>query len=134
MNITRVERWPIGATVTLLARVHSDDGGGASTGQPREGEYITAAQVDTIACNVYDRSSSTPDTSLGTPTITSAAVITAVTSGYTIRDEDLGPYNFKYALTTELIATVGHTYRVTISITLTTGTVIETFGFEAEAE
>jgi len=133
MRVTRIERWPVGATTTLLARCHARDGAGADTGQPREGKYITAAQVSTIACKVYDLSSATPETSLGTPSITSAAVITAVTSGYTIRDEDLGPYNFLFDLTTALIATAGHVYRVTIDITLTTGTVLETFAFEGVA-
>lgn len=133
MQTTRISHWPIGATTTLLARCHSRDGAGADTGRPREGKFITAAQVSSIVCRVYDRSSLTPDTAVGTPTITSAAIIPAVTSGFTIRQEDLGPYNFVFDLTTNLIATVGHTYRVTIDITLSTGTILETFAYEAQA-
>ena len=134
--------WDIGATKRLFARVHSGDGAGAATGLlddkgSPEGKYITAAQVSTITCNVYDRTSSTPDTVVATPAITSAAVITAVTSGFATdgagRSTADGAYNFKYDLTTAAIATEGKTYRVTIEITLTTGTVIAPFGWEGQA-
>lgn len=142
--LKRVDHWQIGATATLYARVHSRDGAGAATGLTSdadgtaEGKFITAAQVSTIACKVYDRSSATPDTSLGSPSITSSAIVTAVTSvaitDGTGRDPDLGAYNFVYDLTTALIATAGHIYRVTIDITMTTGTVIETMAWEGVAK
>ena len=133
MQTQRISHWQIGATKTLLARCHSRDGAGADTGLPREGKFITSAQVQSIVCHIYDRSSATPDTSLGSPAITSSAIIAAVTGGYTIRNEDLGPYNFLFDLTTNLISVPYHTYRVTIDIALTTGTVLETFAYEAQA-
>lgn len=117
----------------MIARLHARDGAGADTGQPNEGKYITAAQVSTIVCNIYDLSSATPNTSLGNPTITSASVVAAVTSGYTFRDDDLGPYNWVFDLTTGLISTAGHVYRVTFDLTMTTGTVLETWAFDAQA-
>jgi hypothetical protein len=140
--LTRIDYWPIGGTTTLFARCHSRDGAGAATGvlsedgKP-EGKYITAAQVSTIVCKVYDRSGSTPDTSLGTVSITSAAIVSAVTptSGDgTGRDVSLGPYNLLFDLATAYIATAGKIYRVTIDITLTTGTVLATMAWEGEAK
>jgi hypothetical protein len=125
--------FPIGSTKTLLARVTSRDGAGAATGVSGEGNFITAAQVSTIACKVYDRSSSTPNTSAGSPSITSAAVIAATTSTVLWTVDAVG-YNFLFDLTTALIATAGHVYRVVVDITLTTGTVIEAFGWEGKAE
>ena len=133
MQIKRIDGWQIGATKTLIARCHARDGTGANTDQPKEGKYILAADVLTITMKVYNRSGTAPDTSLGSPTITSSAIVTAVTSGYTFRDSDLGPYNFLFDLTTALIATAGLVYRVTVDITLTTGTVLETFGWEGQA-
>lgn len=141
MQLSRI-KWQIGASRVLFARIHSSDGAGAATGivgeqGESEGKYITAAQISTIACRIYDRSSTTPDTSIATPTITSSAIITAVTSGFTTdgagRNADAGPYNFKYVLTNAAIATPGRVYRVTFDITLTTGTVIESFGWEGPA-
>lgn len=137
-----IDKWQIGATKRLFARVHSGDGAGAATGYTdssgrSEGKYITAAQVSTITLKVYDRSSATPNTSLGSPTITSAAIVTAVTSGFTTdgagRNSDDAGYNFLFDLTSALIATAGHKYRVTCDITMTTGTVVETFGWEGVA-
>lgn len=142
MQIEQVGTWQIGATRRLFARIHSGDGAGAATGLVSldgrsEGKYITAAQVSSITMKVYNRSGSTPNTSLGSPSITSASVITAVTSGFTTdgagRSSDKGAYNWLFDLTTALIATAGVIYRVTVDITLTTGTVIETFGFEGQA-
>lgn len=142
MSLKSVENFAVGRTKTLYARVHSRDGAGAATAQvgdggQTEGKYITAVQVSTITCNVYDRSSTTPNTSLGNPTISSSAIIAAVTSGFTTdgagRNSSDGPYNFRYDLDTNLIATAGHVYRVTVDITLSTGTKIATFGWEGPA-
>lgn len=134
MRVERIDAWPIGSTITLIARLHSRDGSGANTGQEKEGKFITAADVATITGKVYDRSSSTPDTSIGTLTITSASVVAAVTSGYTFRDADKGPYNWVYDMTTELISTAGRIYRVAFDAALTTGTVLEPWAFEAVAK
>ena len=140
--LKQIDKWQIGATRRLFARVHSGDGTGAATGYTdsngaTEGKYIVAGQVSTIALKVYDRTSATPNTSLGSPSITSAAIVTAVTSGFTTdgagRNSDDAGYNFLFDLTTALIATAGHKYRVTCDIAMTTGTVIETFGWEGVA-
>lgn len=135
MKIERIDNWAIGATTTFLARVQSRDGGGANTGYRREGKYITASQVDEITGKVYDLSSDTPTTSIQDLPITSAAIIDAVTnpSQFTIRDTDLGGYNFQFETIISMIDTVGHRYRVVFEITLTTGTVVEPFAFEAVA-
>lgn len=135
MKLLRLDDWAIGATVTFVARVQSRDGGGAATGYRREGNYITAAQVDTITAKVYDLSSDTPTTSIQDLPITSAAIIAAVTNpaAFTIRDPDLGGYNFLFETIISLIDTAGHRYRVVFEITLTTGTVVEPFAFEAVA-
>lgn len=136
MSLKRV-KWQIGATSRLFARMHSGDGAGVATGLldengNSEGKYITAAQVDAIVCRVYENG-----VSVGTPSIAAGAVISAVTSGFSTdgagRNADDGAYNFLYDLTTNLIASAGKNYRVTIDITLTTGTVLATAAWEGPA-
>lgn len=133
MTIYPVDELRIGTTETFLARVTSRDGAGAATGVAGEGKYITAAQVSTIACTVYDRSSTTPDVSIATPTITSSAVIAADTSSTEIWTLGTG-YNFLFDcdMATALVATAGRRYRIAFRIVMTTGTKIE-FGFEGPA-
>lgn len=126
MLVQPIEYWPIGGTPTLTGRAHSLTGSGAATGFDGEGKYLTSADVSTITANVYLLTGSTPDTSLGNPTITSAAIITAVTSSFDglgrKDDAGQGPYNFKWSPSMSLITSRGGLYRVTVDITQTDGT------------
>lgn len=126
MLIQRIDHWPIGGTPTLTGRAHSLTGSGSSTGFDGEGKYLTSADVSTIVAAAYRLDSSTPDTSLGSITITSAAIITAVTSGFgglgRSNNAGQGPYNFKWTPSMSLITTRGGMYRVTVDITQTDGT------------
>jgi hypothetical protein len=140
MNIHNLEYWEVGAHRTLTARVHAGDGTGAATriaiDGDSEGKYIESSQVSSITMKVYDIDSDTPNTSLGSLTITSAAIITPVTSGFVTdgagRNADDGAYNFKFSCPSTYVTAdhVGHTIRKVCSITLNTGTVLSPFAWQ----
>lgn len=137
MKTQRIDHWDIGKTHTLIARAHSRDGGGAWTRQAKEGNFITAAQVSTITGKLYDLTSETPETSIEDIVITSAVIITAVTSGYTFRDQNLGPYNFLFDYTFPVASSdivEGHEYQAVFEIVLTTGTKLEAFSWVGPAQ
>lgn len=121
-------------SATLMARVCASDGTGAATGVPGEGNWVKQADLSSITCKVFNRSSSTPDTATTAPTITISSVIqdTPVTSRV-LWDVDYTGYNFVYAVDPATFATGGDEYLVEMVFT-STGGAKWTIGFEGLAE
>lgn len=132
--LKQINKWHIGSTPKLKARVTAGSGSGALTGVAGEGKYITSADVSTIVAKYYDRSSSNP-ASATSITITSSAVIAATTSDAEW-DVDAVGHNFSFTMpaATTGAFTSGHNIRVTVDITLTDGTVLGTMAWEGPAE
>lgn len=107
---------------TLLARVTARNGSGAATGVNGEGNYLQIADVSTITCDVYDRSSSTPDTAINSPTVTVAsAILNTVVTANTIWTDTAAGYNFIFDLDSTNFPTGGHNYLVECYFTLAGG-------------
>lgn len=117
-------------SVTVTSRVTAFDGSGSATGVNGEGFWLRQADLSTITCAVYDRSSTTPDTAIATPTVTiaSAIVDTPVTNLATWSKDTIG-YNFKHTLAGTNFPTANHIYRVEYKFT-TSGSAVFTLVLE----
>jgi len=115
--------WQEDGSATALARVCARDATGAATGISGEGNWVKQADLTSITCKVFDRSSSTPDTAIATPTATVSSVIldTPVTDGL-IWDLDEVGYNFRCDLSGTNFPTGGHKYLMEFYFTTTAAT------------
>lgn len=114
--------WREDGSCTALARVTARDATGAATGIDGEGKWVKQADISTITCSVFDKSSSTPSTAIATPTVTVASSIidSPVTDGV-IWPVDSTGYNFLHDLSYTNFPTGGHVYRVEYTFTPTGG-------------
>lgn len=122
------------STNVLIARVTSHDGSGSATGVKGEGNWLQQADFSTITAKVFNRSSSTPDTALSSPTVTISTSIkdTPVTSTALWKKDSTG-YNFIHDIADTAISTSDDTYRVEYKGTLSSGTVLH-WGFEGKSK
>lgn len=121
------------STNVLIARLTSHDGSGAATGVKGEGYWLQQADFSTITAKVFNRSGTTPDTALSSPTVTISTSIkdTPVTSTALWKADTTG-YNFIHDIADTAIPTSDDTYRVEYRGVLASGTVIQ-WGFEGKS-
>lgn len=116
--------WQEDGTATVLARVCARDATGAWTGEKGEGRFVKQADLSSITCNVFDRSSETPSTAIATPTVTiSSAIQDSPVTNQEIWTLDTVGYNFVYDLAASNFPTGGNEYLVEFKFTTTGGTV-----------
>lgn len=117
--------WQEDGSCTVLGRLTARDGTGAATGVPGEGNWIKQADMTSITCAVFDRRSTTPDTSITTPSVSVASAIidTPVTSN-TLWTADTTGYNFIHDLGPLNFPTSRHIYLVEYKFTTTGGAVL----------
>lgn len=128
---------PVGVEANFQARIVSKVGTGtdiSSTPPGPEGKAIVQADVSTIACAVYDLSSSTPTVVVATPTISIAGSISnslTVDSIWSHEHEaiDATGRNFLHTVAGSVFAIANHVYRVCYTIVLTNGSTIR-FGWD----
>ena len=123
--------WHEDGSCTALARVTARDATGAATGISGEGKWVKQADLSTITCKVFDRSSSTPDTAIATPTVTISSAIndTPVTDGVLWTEDSTG-YNFLHDLAHTNFPDGGRKYRVEYIFTPTSGNKYPALVFE----
>lgn len=114
--------WQEDGSATALARVCARDATGAPTGVSGEGNWIKRADLSSITCKVFDRSSTPPDTPIATPTVTTSTAIldTPITDGLIWDVDDVG-YNFLFDLAGTCFPIGGHKYLVEFYFTTTGG-------------
>lgn len=112
--------WQEDGSATCLARITADDGTGAETGVPGEGNWVKQADLSTITCGIYDLLSSTPGTAISTPTVTISTAIqdTPVTSQALWSEDRIG-WNFKHKLASTSFPAGGRKYLVEYIFTTT---------------
>lgn len=116
-------RWQEDGSATCLARVCARDATGAATGVSGEGKWIKQADLTSITCKIFDRSSATPDTATASPTVTiSSAIIDTPVTSTEIWDVDSTGYNFLFDIAPTAFTTSGHKYLVEFYFTTTGGT------------
>lgn len=114
--------WHEDGSATALGRATARNGSGGATGMRGEGSWLKQADVSTITCAVYDKSSSTPETAIATPTVTvSTSVIDSPVTSNEIWTEDTTGYNFLHDLAASNFPTGDHVYRVSYTWTLSGG-------------
>lgn len=115
--------WQEDGSATCLARVTARDATGAATGVHGEGNWIKQADLSTITCKIFDRSGSTPDTALSTPTVTISTAIqdTPVTSPVIWTLGEPG-WNFLFDVAATAFPTGGHKYLIEFTFTTTGNT------------
>ncbi len=116
--------WQEDGSATALARVCARDATGAATTIDGEGNFVKQADLSTITCKVFDRSSSlgTPDTAIASPTVTvSSAILNTPTTDNVIWDMDDIGYNFVYDLAGTCFPTANHKYLVEFAFVTTGG-------------
>lgn len=126
--------WHEDGSCTALARVTARDGTGAATGVSGEGKWVKQADLTSITCAVYDRSSTTPDTAIASPTVTISSAIqdTPVTDGV-IWDVDGTGYNFLHDLAHTNFPSGGHRYLIEYIFTPTSGNKYPALSFDGVA-
>ena len=114
--------WQEDGSATVLARVCARDATGAATGISSEGNWIKRADLTSIACNVFDNTSATPDTAIATPSVTISSAIqdTPVTDGI-IWSIDTTGYNFIFDMAATCFPTGGHEYQIEFPFVTTGG-------------
>lgn len=115
--------WQEDGSATCLARVCARDATGAATGVSGEGNWIKQADLSSITCKIFDRSSATPDTATSSPavTISTSIIDTPVTDGKIWTVDSTG-YNFLFDVAPTAFTTSGHKYLVEFYFTTTGGT------------
>ena len=116
--------WNEDGSPTVLGRITARDGTGAATGVDGEGNFLKQADISTITCAIYDRSGTTPEVAISTPTVTiSTSVLDTVITANTIWTMDDTGYNFLHDLADTAFPTGGSLYVVEYVVTLTGGAV-----------
>lgn len=121
-------RWWEDGSATVFARAVARDGTG--TQQDDGQKLLKAADLASVTLRVFDRSSSTPDTAVYSPSLTVSDVIfdTPLTDW-----GQSGSYNFRANIPASVFTTGGSVYRVEVKFT-TTGGAVGYAKFEGRAE
>jgi hypothetical protein len=114
------------APSTQKARVTAEDATGAATGVDGEGYWVKIADLSTITCNVYDRSSATPDVAILSPTVTVATAMRDAPVASNIvwtgdGDGAIVGWNFSHEVPGTAFPTGGHLYCIEYTFTPTAG-------------
>jgi len=124
VNMTFQVQWNEDADATVLARITARTGSGAATGVAGEGNWLEQADISSITCKVFDRSSDTPGTEIATPTVTvSTSVVDTPVTATTLWTKDSTGYNFIHDVAASNFPTGNHTYRIEYTVTLVGGAV-----------
>lgn len=113
---------PVGNDVLFQNRVVAPDGTGTSV--TFESNCITAADVSSIACTVYDVDSGDLD-SQGTAVPITTAAILALAIPNEWQNKDTVGRNFRHQVAGSYFSQPDHTYRVVYAITTAAGTKLQ---------
>jgi len=113
---------PVGNSALFQTRLVAPDATGASV--TYESNCLTAADVATITCTVYDLDAGAADgTPVTTPAITSAAIV-ALGLPNEWQNRDAIGRNFRHQVAGTVFAVAEHTYRVVYQLTTNGGTAL----------
>ena len=116
--------WHEDSSATVLGRLTARNGSGAYTGRQGEGRWLKEVDITSITCNVFDRSSATPDTPFATPTINVAtAIFDSPETNNQLWTKDKIGWNFLVDLAPSNFPTEDHQIEVEFKVTLTDATV-----------